>query len=119
MAGSVASKSRDPTAGSVSIGRRGLMPGLALCLGIALVARLVQALEESAFSHPYLEGLVVAILLGMAVRTVWNPGEQWGPVSGSAQEPSWRSQSCCSGRPSTSAPFWLPGLASSSGSPAW
>src|SRR3954451_22716563 len=77
MAGSVASKSRDSTAGSVSIGRRGLMPGLTLCLGIALVARLTQALEESAFSHPYLEGLVVAILLGMAVRTVWNPGEQW------------------------------------------
>lgn len=55
------------------------MPGLALCLGIALVARLTQALEESAFSHPYLEGLVVAILLGMAVRTVWDPGERWRP----------------------------------------
>jgi uncharacterized integral membrane protein (TIGR00698 family) len=62
---------------SVSVGLRGLMPGLALCLGIALVARLVQALEESTFSHPYLEGLVVAILLGMAVRTAWNPGERW------------------------------------------
>lgn len=70
--------SRASMAEAANTGRR-LMPGLGLCLGIALIARLVQALEETAFSHPYLEGLVVAILLGMAVRTVWEPGERWHP----------------------------------------
>jgi uncharacterized integral membrane protein (TIGR00698 family) len=55
------------------------MPGIALCLGIALTARLLQALEERALGHPYLDGLVLAILLGMAVRTAWEPGELWRP----------------------------------------
>jgi uncharacterized integral membrane protein (TIGR00698 family) len=73
-------------AGSTSIGedapgngRYGLAPGIALCLGVALVARSVQALEESLLSHPYLEGLVVAILLGIAIRTAWEPGQRWRP----------------------------------------
>ena len=63
----------------VGFGYHGVVPGIVLCLGIALVARLVQALEESAFAHPYFEGLVVAILLGMTIRTVWEPGERWRP----------------------------------------
>jgi uncharacterized integral membrane protein (TIGR00698 family) len=53
--------------------------GIALCLGIALTARLLQALEERALGHPYLDGLVLAILLGTAVRTAWEPGERWRP----------------------------------------
>jgi uncharacterized integral membrane protein (TIGR00698 family) len=60
-------------------GPRGLMPGIALCFGIALAARLLQALEERTLGHPYLEGLVLAILLGMAARTAWEPGEWWRP----------------------------------------
>jgi uncharacterized integral membrane protein (TIGR00698 family) len=60
-------------------GLRGLMSGIALCLGIALTARLLQALEERTLGHPYLDGLVLAILLGMAVRTAWEPGERWRP----------------------------------------
>jgi len=59
--------------------QHGLVPGIALCLGIALTARLLQALEERTFGHPYLDGLVLAILLGMAVRTAWEPGERWRP----------------------------------------
>ena len=62
---------------SVVAGLGDLLPGLVLCLAIALAARLVQALEETAFGHPYLEGLVVAILIGMAVRAAWDPGERW------------------------------------------
>jgi uncharacterized integral membrane protein (TIGR00698 family) len=34
-------------------------------------------LEELRFEHPYIEALVIAILLGMAVRTAWNPSERW------------------------------------------
>ena len=58
--------------------QHGPVPGLALCLGIALVARLLQALEERAVGHPYLDELVLAILilLGVAVRTAWEPGER-------------------------------------------
>src|SRR3712207_1700413 len=55
------------------------MSGIALCLGLALTARLLQALEERTLGHPYLDGLVLAILLGMAVRTAWEPGERWRP----------------------------------------
>ena len=29
------------------------------------------------FAHPYVEALVLAILLGMAVRSFWNPSERW------------------------------------------
>ena len=34
--------------------------------------------EERALGHPYVEALVVAILLGMAIRTAWTPGPAWG-----------------------------------------
>ena len=59
--------------------QHGPVPGIALCLGIALAARLLQALEERAVGHTYLDGLVLAILLGVAVRTAWEPGERWRP----------------------------------------
>jgi uncharacterized integral membrane protein (TIGR00698 family) len=48
-----------------------------LCGAITVVALGVQHLEEEAFDHPYVEALVIAILLGMAIRTAWNPSERW------------------------------------------
>jgi uncharacterized integral membrane protein (TIGR00698 family) len=54
-----------------------LLPGIALCAVITLVALGVQHLEERTFDHPYVEALVIAILLGMAIRTVWTPSERW------------------------------------------
>ncbi|MEH2566579.1 YeiH family protein [Bradyrhizobium sp. AZCC 2289] len=54
-----------------------LLPGVALCALISLVALGAQSLEERAFAHPYVEALVIAILLGAAIRTVWNPLERW------------------------------------------
>jgi uncharacterized integral membrane protein (TIGR00698 family) len=53
------------------------IPGLRLCALISLVALGAQSLEERAFAHPYVEALVIAILLGAVVRTVWNPPERW------------------------------------------
>jgi uncharacterized integral membrane protein (TIGR00698 family) len=50
-----------------------LLPGVALCIGITLLARLAQIGEEAATGHPYVEALVLAILIGAAVRTVWQP----------------------------------------------
>ena len=48
---------------------RDLLPGVALCLAISLVSVAAQALEERVLEHPYVEALVMAILLGIAVRT--------------------------------------------------
>lgn len=53
------------------------IPGVVLCVLISLIALAAQNLEERVFAHPYVEALVVAILLGAAVRTVWNPSERW------------------------------------------
>src|ERR1700758_3997558 len=53
------------------------IPGIALCLTITLVSLAIQNLEERALAHPYVEALVIAILLGMAVRTFWRPSERW------------------------------------------
>lgn len=55
----------------------GLAPGIGLSLMVALISMGVQSLEEHAFSHPYLEALVIAILLGMAIRTAWQPSARW------------------------------------------
>jgi len=54
-----------------------LIPGIALCGVVTLVSLGVQWLEEHLFAHPYVEALVIAILLGMAVRTAWHPPIRW------------------------------------------
>lgn len=54
-----------------------LLPGVVLCGLITLVAIGVQHVEERFFDHPYVEALVVAILLGMAIRTAWQPSARW------------------------------------------
>jgi uncharacterized integral membrane protein (TIGR00698 family) len=56
-----------------------LAPGVVLCAGIALLARLAQALEEAAVGQPYIEALVFGILFGAALRTCWEPAERWRP----------------------------------------
>jgi uncharacterized integral membrane protein (TIGR00698 family) len=53
------------------------LPGIALCVGLTAVAKLLEQAEVNAFGQPYLEGLVIAILLGVAIRTVWKPGPMW------------------------------------------
>src|ERR1700733_5198887 len=55
----------------------GLMPGVGLSVLITLVSLGAQSLEERVFGHPYLEALVIAILLGMAIRTAWEPNARW------------------------------------------
>ncbi len=54
-----------------------LIPGILLCGVVTVISLGVQAVEERVFDHPYIEALVVAILLGMAVRTAWEPSERW------------------------------------------
>lgn len=52
-------------------------PGVALCLLVTALSLGAQAIETSRFGHPYVEALVVAILLGMAIRAFWEPGRRW------------------------------------------
>jgi uncharacterized integral membrane protein (TIGR00698 family) len=54
-----------------------LIPGVLLCIAVAGVSAALEAAERSLFAHPYVEALVLAILLGMAVRSFWNPSERW------------------------------------------
>ena len=54
-----------------------LLPGVLLCIVVTLFATLLQIFEVNVFGEPYLEALVLAILLGVAIRTVWTPGPRW------------------------------------------
>ena len=46
---------------------------MALCVAVALVAILAQGLEARLFGQVWLEGLVLAILAGAAIRSLWTP----------------------------------------------
>ncbi len=52
-------------------------PGILLCVGLAVVAASMQGVETQLFGRAWLEALVIAILLGTAIRTLWTPGERW------------------------------------------
>jgi uncharacterized integral membrane protein (TIGR00698 family) len=53
------------------------LPGLALCIGVTAAAKLIEKAEVEVSGHLYLEGLVIAILLGVAIRAFWTPGPLW------------------------------------------
>lgn len=53
------------------------LPGVALCAGLTVLALVGQALESRRIGHPYVEALVLAIFLGMAIRTAWKPSATW------------------------------------------
>ena len=55
----------------------GLLPGILLCIAVTIFATLLQRFEVGVFGEPYLEALVLAILLGVAIRSVWTPGPRW------------------------------------------
>lgn len=54
-----------------------LLPGVALCGLIAVAAVLLQHVETRFMGREWLEALVLAILLGAAIRTAWTPGRRW------------------------------------------
>ena len=51
--------------------------GIALCGLVTLVAMTVQAVEERLVGHPYVEAIVIAILLGIVIRAIWQPDRRW------------------------------------------
>ncbi|MDQ2861665.1 MAG: putative sulfate exporter family transporter [Pseudomonadota bacterium] len=64
-----------------------LIPGLALCLAITEVSMLAQGFEAGLLGRAWLEALVIAILLGTAIRTAWTPGPRWRPGIAFAAKP--------------------------------
>jgi uncharacterized integral membrane protein (TIGR00698 family) len=52
-------------------------PGVALCIAVTLAAFGLQLAEERLFGRAWLEALVLAILIGTAVRSVWTPASHW------------------------------------------
>ncbi|MCT2398733.1 YeiH family protein [Novosphingobium mangrovi (ex Huang et al. 2023)] len=62
-------------------GRR-LLPGIGLCVVVTLAAEVASRAEEAIFGQAWIEPLVLAILIGTAVRTVWTPSARWFPGIG-------------------------------------
>ena len=56
-----------------------IVPGLLLCLLVTVVAALLERAEVRIAGEAYLEALVLAILVGVAIRTAWTPGARWQP----------------------------------------
>jgi uncharacterized integral membrane protein (TIGR00698 family) len=55
------------------------LPGIALCLAITVASIGLEHLESLLFGRAWLESLVLAILLGSAVRTIWSPAPRFSP----------------------------------------
>lgn len=65
---------------------RRILPGLLLCLAVTAVAVGLERIEAAAFGATWLEALVLAILVGTAVRTAWRPSARWtGGIAFSAK----------------------------------
>lgn len=62
-----------PTLASVTAFGRTIPPGVMLCLLVTLAAIGLTSIERDVIGHVWLEPLVLAILLGAAVRTAWTP----------------------------------------------
>ncbi|MEN3931147.1 YeiH family protein [Microvirga sp. W0021] len=56
-----------------------LIPGTLLCIAISGVAVLAQMAEEHWTGRPWIEALVIAILIGAVVRTLFQPGKAYLP----------------------------------------
>ena len=54
-------------------GALSLIPGLIACLAVALAAVAVQALELGLLGRSWVDAIVLAILIGAAIRSVWTP----------------------------------------------
>ena len=62
---------------SVMARSNGLLPGIGLCVLVTAFSYGLQAIEVHLVRRAWLEALVFAILLGVAVRTAWTPSDTW------------------------------------------
>jgi len=51
--------------------------GIGLCVVVTAIATGLQRIEVTLFGRPWLEALVLAILIGTGIRTLWSPGLRW------------------------------------------
>ncbi|WP_042691478.1 YeiH family protein [Azospirillum sp. B506] len=56
-----------------------LLPGLALCVAVTALAFAAASAEVALFGEAWIEALVLAILIGTALRTAWTPSARWHP----------------------------------------
>ncbi len=56
-----------------------LLPGIVVCVAITIAALVLQTIEVGLVGQPYLEALVLAILIGVAIRSAWQPEPRWIP----------------------------------------
>ena len=54
-----------------------LLPGIGLCLTVTGAAYILEAGERTLAGKAWLEALVLAILIGTAIRSLWTPGDTW------------------------------------------
>lgn len=54
-----------------------ILPGLVLCLAVTALAYGLEWSEAAWIGKAWLEALVLAILIGTAIRSVWSPDSQW------------------------------------------
>lgn len=52
-------------------------PGVLLCVAITSAAFAAERIERALFGRAWIEALVLAILIGVALRTFWTPGQRW------------------------------------------
>lgn len=60
----------------------GLLPGLALCVAVTVLAFAAASAEVALFGQAWIEALVLAILIGTVIRTAWTPSARWHPGIG-------------------------------------
>ncbi|WP_109442739.1 putative sulfate exporter family transporter, partial [Azospirillum sp. TSH100] len=58
---------------------RSLMPGLALCIAVTSLAFAAASAEVALFGESWIEALVLAILIGTTLRSLWTPSARWQP----------------------------------------
>jgi hypothetical protein len=56
-----------------------LWSGVSLCIAITILATLLEAIEVEFAGYPYIEALVIAILIGVAIRTILKPDPELIP----------------------------------------
>ena len=54
-----------------------LLPGIGVCFAVAGVSYALEAAEGALLGRVWLEALVIAIVIGAALRSVWAPGTRW------------------------------------------
>lgn len=60
-------------------GAKRIGPGLLLCLAVSVAALAAEHIEAAVFQRAWLEALVLAILIGTLVRSLWKPDDRWRP----------------------------------------